>query len=63
MKQLKLKECVLQKDYRIRLPKEINQFGFIPGVTFFDAFVDMHNGNIILKKSKGDRVNNYGKRK
>ena len=63
MKQLKLRECVLQKDHRIRLPKEIDQLGFIPGVTFFDAFVDMHSGDIILQKSKGNKVNNYGKNK
>ena len=63
MKYIKFKESVLQKDFRMRLPKEIVQFGYSPGVDFFDVCIDNTTGNIILKKSKSGRINNYGKNK
>lgn len=63
MKQIKIKEAVLQKDFRMRLPKEIVQFGYSPGIDFFDICIDNKTGNIILIKSKSGKVNNYGKNK
>ncbi len=62
MNQVKIRESVLQKDYRIRLPKEIIQFGYVPGKDFFEVILDS-KGNICLKKSNSGRVNNYGKNK
>lgn len=63
MNQFRLKESVLQKDFRIRLPKQILQLGYVPGEDFFEVVVNSKNGDIILKKSKSGRVNNYGKNK
>ena len=62
MAQVKMKESVLQKDCRIRLPKEITQFGYVPGEDFFDIVLNSQ-GDILLKKSNSGRVNNYGKNK
>ena len=63
MNNVKVKESVLQKDFRLRLPKEFTQFGYIPGMDFFNVFVNSENGDIILKKSTSGKVNNYGKSK
>lgn len=48
---------VLQKDYRIRLPRAIeNNMRAIPGETFFDIFFDVKSREIILKPSEKTAV-------
>ena len=48
---------LLHKDYRIRLPKAIeNNFGATPGETFFDIYFDVSSKEIILKQSEKNAV-------
>ena len=48
---------ILQKDYRIRLPKAIeNNLGAVPGESFFDIYFDAKSREIILKLSEKEMV-------
>ncbi len=47
-----LDSYVVQKDYRIRLPKGIEEnLEVIPGLSYFDIYLDVKNNEIILKKA------------
>jgi hypothetical protein len=47
-----LDSYVLQKDNRIRLPKVIeDNFGAVPGETYFDVYFDVKQEEIVLKIS------------
>lgn len=49
-----LDEYVLQKDMRVRLPKEIIQnLKLKPGESFFEVFLDTKEQEIILTVKKG----------
>lgn len=44
-----LDEYVLQKDLRVRMPKEIiKNLGIVPGESFFEVYLDPSNREIIL---------------
>ena len=47
-----LDSYVVQKDRRIRLPKGIEEnLEVIPGLSYFDIYLDVKNNEIILKKA------------
>ena len=49
-----LDEYVLQKDMRVRLPKEITQnLKLKPGESFFEIYLDAKEQEIILTVKKG----------
>ena len=47
-----LDSYVVQKDHRIRLQKGIEEnLEVIPGLSYFDIYLDVKNNEIILKKA------------
>lgn len=47
-----LDSYIVQKDYRIRLPKGIEEnLEVVPGISYFDIYLDVKNNEIILKKA------------
>jgi len=50
-----LESYILQKDYRIRLPKIVEgNLDAIPGKTYFDIFFDAKREEIILKLASNE---------
>ena len=48
-----LDEYVLQKDMRIRMPKEIiKNLSVVPGMSFFEVYLDPKRNEIILSVKK-----------
>ena len=55
-KNIYLDSYVIQKDMRIRLPKEIlNIFNLSKGYSFLDIYIDTTNSQILLKPSMKKR--------
>lgn len=47
-----LDSYIVQKDNRIRLPKGVEEnLDVVPGVTYFDIYLDVKSNEIILKKA------------
>jgi hypothetical protein len=47
-----LDSYVVQKDNRIRLPRGVEEnLDVVPGVTYFDIYLDVKSNEIILKKA------------
>lgn len=52
-KKIYLDTYLFQKDNRIRLPKGVvENLEVFPGETYFDIFIEIDSGNVILKKSE-----------
>lgn len=47
-----LDSYIVQKDHRIRLPKGVEKnLEVIPGLSYFDIYLDVKTNEIILKKA------------
>ena len=57
-KRVYLDTNILQKDLRIRIPKQIlTNLNATPGETYFDIYLDPQTGAVVLRKAKNDGKN------